>query len=76
MKKAFLQLHFAVLLAGFTAILGKLIQLNEGYLTAYRMLMSAIILAIGLFFRKELKRLSWKNIIKLLAVAELFRCIG
>ena len=68
MKKAFLQLHFAVLLAGFTAILGKLIQLNEGYLTAYRMLMSAIILAIGLFFRKELKRLSWKNIIKLLAV--------
>ena len=68
MKKAFLQLHIAVLLAGFTAILGKLIELNEGYLTAYRMLMSAIILAIILFFRKKLKRLSWKNTMKLFGV--------
>ncbi len=68
MKKAFLQLHIAVLLAGFTAILGKLIQLNEGYLTIYRMLISAIILAVILFFRKEFKRLSWKNTIKLFGV--------
>lgn len=68
MKKAFLQLHLAVLLAGFTAILGKLIELNEGYLTAYRMLMSAVILALFLFFRKELKPVSLKNMLKLLGV--------
>lgn len=68
MKKAFLQLHIAVILAGFTAILGKLIELNEGLLTSYRMLMSAIILAAILFFRKELKKLSWKNMLKLFGV--------
>jgi drug/metabolite transporter (DMT)-like permease len=67
-KKAFFQLHIAVLLAGFTAILGKLIELNEGYLTAYRMLMSAIILAVLLFFKKELKKLPIKNIMQLLGV--------
>ncbi|MDQ2719507.1 MAG: DMT family transporter [Bacteroidota bacterium] len=71
MKKAFLQLHIAVLLAGFTAILGKLIHLNEGYLTIYRMLLSAIILGVILFFKKELKRLSWKNTLKLFAVGTL-----
>jgi drug/metabolite transporter (DMT)-like permease len=68
LKKAFLQLHFAVILAGFTAILGKLIELNEGLLTSYRMLFSAVILAIVLFFRKELKRLSRKNTLQLFGV--------
>ena len=68
MKKAFLQLHFAVILAGFTAILGKLIELNEGLLTSYRMLLSAVILAIVLYFRNELKRLSWENMWQLFGV--------
>ncbi|MGN6542645.1 MAG: DMT family transporter [Ginsengibacter sp.] len=68
MKKAFLQLHFAVILAGFTAILGKLITLNEGLLTAYRMLLTVLILAAILFFRKELKKLSWKNTLTLFGV--------
>ena len=68
LKKAFLQLHFAVLLAGFTAILGKLITLNEGLLTSYRMIMSAVILGVILFFRKELKRFSLQNTMKLLGV--------
>ncbi len=68
MKKAFLQLHFAVILAGFTAILGKLITLNEGLLTAYRMLLTVVILATILFFRKQLKKLSWKNTFTLFGV--------
>lgn len=68
MKKAFLQLHFAVILAGFTAILGKLITLNEGLLTAYRMLLTVVILGIILFFRKQLKKLSWKNTLTLFGV--------
>jgi drug/metabolite transporter (DMT)-like permease len=68
LKKAFLQLHFAVILAGFTAILGKLITLNEGLLTAYRMLLTVIILAIILFFKKQLKKLSWKNTLTLFGV--------
>jgi len=44
MKKSYLVLHFAVILAGFTGIFGKLISLNEGLLVWYRLLFSAIIL--------------------------------
>ncbi len=68
MKKPFLQLHLAVMLAGFTAILGKLIQLNEALLTFYRMLLSAILLAAFLFYKKQLQKLSRKNILKLFGV--------
>jgi drug/metabolite transporter (DMT)-like permease len=42
MKKAFLQLHAAIFLAGFTGILGRLITLNEGLLVWYRMLFSTV----------------------------------
>lgn len=41
MKKAFLQLHIAVFLAGFTGILGRLITLNEGMIVWYRLLITA-----------------------------------
>lgn len=68
MKKAFLQLHFAIILAGFTAILGKLIELNEGLLTFYRMLLSAAILAIILFLRKKLEKIPIKNLLQLFGV--------
>ncbi|HEV2832527.1 MAG TPA: DMT family transporter [Hanamia sp.] len=68
MRKAFFQLHIAILFAGFTAILGKLITLNEGYLVAYRMWISAVTLAAILFFRKELMKLSWKKVLQLFAV--------
>jgi drug/metabolite transporter (DMT)-like permease len=44
MKKSYILLHFAVILAGFTGIFGKLISLNEGLLTWYRVLFSAVIL--------------------------------
>jgi drug/metabolite transporter (DMT)-like permease len=68
MKKAFIQLHIAVFLAGFTAILGKLITLNEGMLVWYRMLITAITLFLLLYFRKELQRLSVKDAFKLFGV--------
>lgn len=44
MKKSYLVLHFAVLLAGFTGVFGKLISLNEGLLVWYRVFFSSIIL--------------------------------
>jgi drug/metabolite transporter (DMT)-like permease len=46
MKKSYLVLHFAVILAGFTGIFGKLISLNEGLLVWYRVFFSAIILLL------------------------------
>ncbi|HEV8079658.1 MAG TPA: EamA family transporter [Chitinophagaceae bacterium] len=68
MKKAFIQLHIAVFLAGFTAILGKLITLNEGILVWYRLLITALTLVVLLYFRKELQRLSLKAALKLFGV--------
>jgi drug/metabolite transporter (DMT)-like permease len=68
MRKAFLQLHIAVLFAGFTAIIGKLITLNEGILVWYRMLLSAVSLGLLLLFRKELTRISFLNVLKMFGV--------
>lgn len=45
-NKALLQLHTAVLLAGFTGVLGKLIQLNEAWLVWYRMLITVGVLLL------------------------------
>ncbi|MDE3212664.1 MAG: DMT family transporter [Bacteroidota bacterium] len=68
MKKAFLDLHLAILLAGFTAILGKLIQLNEGILVWYRMMLSAVTLGVILYFSGELIYPGFKNMVKIFAV--------
>lgn len=46
MKKSYLILHAAVILAGFTGIFGKLISLNEGLLVWYRVFFSSIILLL------------------------------
>ena len=65
MKKALVQLHIAVFLAGFTAILGKLITLNEGLLVWFRLLLTVIILGTILFFKKQLIRISFKDLLKI-----------
>src|SRR6201986_4376672 len=53
MKRAFLQLHIAVFLAGFTGVLGRLILLNEAVLVWYRMLIACLVLWILLLFQKR-----------------------
>ena len=53
MRKAFVQLHIAVFLAGFTAILGRLIGLNEGLLVWYRLLITVGILVILMYSKKH-----------------------
>lgn len=68
MKKALIQLHVAVFLAGFTAILGKLIMLNEGMLVWYRMLITVVTLGAILFFRKSLQRIPFKDVLKIAGV--------
>jgi drug/metabolite transporter (DMT)-like permease len=56
MRNAYLYLHLSVLLAGFTGIFGKLIQLNEGLLVWYRIALSTMMLgAILIFNRSRLK---------------------
>ncbi len=53
MKKAFIRLHIAVLLAGFTGILGRLISLNEGLLVWYRLLFTAVTLWLLALLRRQ-----------------------
>jgi drug/metabolite transporter (DMT)-like permease len=54
MKKAFLQLHAAIFLAGFTGVLGRLIELNEALLVWYRMMFAAVALLILFFTTKKI----------------------
>ncbi|MGB8192675.1 MAG: DMT family transporter [Chitinophagaceae bacterium] len=68
MKKAFLQLHAAVLLAGFTGILGRLITLNEGLLVWYRLLITVITLWILFFFAGKIKRINTKDLLRITGV--------
>ena len=68
MKKALIQLHIAVFLAGFTAILGKLITLNEGLLVWFRLLITVVTLGAILFFRKQLIRIPFKEVLKIFGV--------
>ena len=65
MKKALFQLHVAVFLAGFTAILGKLITLNEGLLVLYRMLITFLTLGVILYLKKEWQRVSFKEMLRI-----------
>jgi drug/metabolite transporter (DMT)-like permease len=64
MKKAFLQLHIAVFLAGFTGVLGRLITLNEAVLVWYRLLITCVLIWIFLLFRKKKKAASRTQILQ------------
>ncbi|HMW26971.1 MAG TPA: EamA family transporter, partial [Ferruginibacter sp.] len=68
MKKALLQLHIAVFLAGFTAILGKLITLNEGLLVWFRLLITVSTLGIMLYYQKRIKAIPWGDMLKIFGV--------
>ena len=68
MKKAFIQLHIAVFLAGFTGILGKLITLNEGLLVWYRLLITIITLWILIFIRKKNYKISISDMLKIFGI--------
>ena len=68
MKKAFLQLHMAIFLAGFTGILGRLITLNEGMLVWYRMLFTIIALWLIVFISRNRESVTQKELVKMYLV--------
>ncbi len=57
-----------MLLAGFTGILGRLIELNEAWLVWYRVGLTALAFWVLMFFRKENLRIGWKRIVSIMAV--------
>lgn len=68
MKKAFIQLHIAIFLAGFTGVLGRLITINEGLLVWYRMFFSALFLLAVSLFAKKIKFLPWRQALPLIGI--------
>ena len=60
-KKGFIQLHFSVLLAGFTGLFGRLITLNEVDIVWYRMLFASCILLVF----TGLPRVGWRKFLQL-----------
>jgi drug/metabolite transporter (DMT)-like permease len=65
MKKAFIQLHIAVFLAGFTGILGRLISMNEGMIVWYRLLFTAVTMWVLFSFQKKIHRIPGRDILKI-----------
>lgn len=65
MKKAFLQLHIAVFLAGFTGILGRLISMNEGMIVWYRLLFTSLTMWVIYSATKRLQRIPLVDILKI-----------
>lgn len=63
MKRAYFYLHLSILLAGFTGIFGKLIELNEIVLVFFRTLLASIILFVFLALSKRFRRFSSKDIL-------------
>lgn len=68
MRKAFIQLHVAVFLAGFTAILGKLITLNEGLLVWFRLFITVVSLGLILLLQKGLEKIRLKDALTIFGV--------
>jgi drug/metabolite transporter (DMT)-like permease len=68
MKAALIKLNFAVFLWGFTGVLGKAIQLNEGLLVWYRLQITVVTLFLLMLWKNELKKITLKTVLKLAAI--------
>ncbi len=68
MKRAFIQLHIAVFLAGFTGVLGRLISLNEALLVWYRLIITCAAIWILYAFKKKLRPSSRLQMLKAAAI--------
>jgi drug/metabolite transporter (DMT)-like permease len=71
MKQALIKLHISVFLAGFTGILGALIQLNEGLLVWYRIAITVVTLFAWLSWTNRLEKISAANVWRLLGTGAL-----
>ena len=68
MKKALLQMHLAVLLWGFTGVLGVAISVDAPVLVWYRTLLTALIMAVIISYRKIWQPVARKDMATLIAV--------
>lgn len=59
--KSYLKLHVAVILAGFTGIFGKLITLNEGLISWYRLILSGVTMLIFFMIKGSFPKIDRKE---------------
>jgi drug/metabolite transporter (DMT)-like permease len=71
MKKALIQMHLAVLLWGFTGVLGRAISLDAPMLVWYRMLLTALFMALILTYRRQWVKIERRDILQLAIVGGL-----
>ena len=71
LRKEYVKLHISVVLAAFTGILGKLINLNALLLVWYRMFLSFIMFYILLLFTKKVPRENLKECLKICSLGVL-----
>jgi drug/metabolite transporter (DMT)-like permease len=67
-RKAYLELHFAVFLFGFTAILGALIDLSAVVIVWWRVLLTSVSLLFLIRFGKTLRDLPKKRILQFMGI--------
>ena len=65
MKQAYIKLHIALILAGFTGIFGKLITLNAGLISWYRLFFSSIIMLLFFTIKGKLPVISSRSKLKI-----------
>lgn len=72
MKRAFAQIHLAVLLWGFTGVLGKAISLSAPVLVWYRMILTAVIIAGIVTYRKEWARITRRDLLRITGIGMMY----
>jgi EamA domain-containing membrane protein RarD len=63
--KGFLLLHLSVFIAGFTGVLGRLIELDPVVLVWHRMTWAAALMALFLLLRKEMRHFRFKDMARM-----------
>ncbi|MCW3124156.1 MAG: hypothetical protein JWQ38_3648 [Flavipsychrobacter sp.] len=71
MKKALIQMHMAVLLWGFTGVLGRAISLDAPVLVWYRMLLTALFMAAIIIYRKQWIKPTPADVVRLAVIGGL-----
>ncbi len=61
-RTAYLKMHLAIFLWGFTGLLGQKIHLNEGMLVWYRMLLSSLAILGIFYYRKSFPKIKTREI--------------
>jgi len=69
--KAYIQMHISIILWGATAVLGRGIELSEGMLVWYRLIITSASLALYIFFLKKSFRVSKPMFWKLFGIGAL-----